>query len=276
MKNIDRLSDSISFITSSSKSKESSLRSLSLSSSVSQESNNYMRLSDCAFSEISSTVSTPSEDTELTIIEHCIQAFGAVEMCESGVELHSLSAALESFIPIFDCVLPGGAAGWVRDKAKKDFRMNLGKLREAMGYLNVKTTEELFDAEEKGSGETLGCEGLLWMKRNLQMILLLVRFLWEDYKEHGKVTRKVRDHLGESYKQTLKGCYNWIGRKGFSMGLRFAPDDVQSFAMNLGYDSEKNFLESSSELLKISGRALNPVIIAMNERRIEIFSKEII
>eukprot|EP00182_Erythrolobus_australicus_P006229 CAMPEP_0185829996 /NCGR_PEP_ID=MMETSP1353-20130828/571_1 /TAXON_ID=1077150 /ORGANISM="Erythrolobus australicus, Strain CCMP3124" /LENGTH=388 /DNA_ID=CAMNT_0028527845 /DNA_START=217 /DNA_END=1384 /DNA_ORIENTATION=- len=209
-------------------------------------------------------------------LDTCAAAFSGVGVTESGVDLHSLIVALESITSIFDCVMPGGKASWVRDKAKQDFRMNIGKVRQAMLYFDVHTTTELFEVEKRCGGYTdnSGTVGILWIKRVLQLNLLMLRNVWEDYKSNGGAAKhKLRDHLRDAYRRSVHGCYNWLGKKMFGMGLRFAPD-VTVFYKSLGFNHEQPFLDALQSFLAKTGHVINPLIVEMNDLEIETISCE--
>lgn len=88
--------------------------------------------------------------------------------------------------------------------------------------------------KESGIGQNTGTVALLWMKRTLQFIGGLLRYLVEDRMiSLSSASRK-------SYSKTLGFCHNMITRGVFDTGLRFAPAR-ETFYKNLtgGTDLER-------------------------------------
>lgn len=85
--------------------------------------------------------------------------------------------------------------------------------------------------KETGAGQNTGTVALLWMKRTIQFVCGLMKYLIDD----ASITLSSASR--KSYSETLRYCHNIVTRGVFDTGLRFAPTR-QTFYANLTGDAD--------------------------------------
>lgn len=125
--------------------------------------------------------------------------------------------------------------------------------------------EKLFKLikKESGIGKDSGTVALLWMKRTMQFVIGLLKNLVSD----PAVTLPTASRA--SYANTLSYCHNFVTRKIFDNGLRFAPSR-ESFYRNLAGGPDTSKIDSAlREFLDVFSPQLQGIVTLYKEKDLE-------
>ncbi|CAN8072876.1 unnamed protein product [Agarophyton chilense] len=184
--------------------------------------------------------------------------------------------AMTMFLRIFDAF----ANPFFSDFVKKDVKGNIDKLRAGAKKTKCATIEGVIDAEcsdpklkklivkESGEGSETATVGLLWMKRTMQFVIGLLRYLVQDSSiSLSNASRK-------SYSESLRYCHNFVTRGVFDTGLRFAPSR-ESFYKNLAGGAEDVSIVDApmKEFLNVFDPQLDGIVAMYKEKNLETYIK---
>lgn len=183
--------------------------------------------------------------------------------------------AMTMFLRIFDAF----ANPFFSDVVKKDVRGNIEKLRVGAQKTRRDTIETVLDNElsdpkmkkhilkETSQGSETAAVGLLWLKRTMQFVIGLLRYLVQD----ASITLSSASR--KSYSESLRYCHNLITRGVFDTGLRFAPSR-ESFYNNLAAGEDLSKVNTSmKEFLDIFDPQLDGIIAMYKAKGLEPYIK---
>jgi hypothetical protein len=131
------------------------------------------------------------------------------EVGERGIPTHEFLCSCDVVVQCF------GAIGTVLAPVKSDVEGNINKLRKVYSTNQVKY-EFLQDMirSEKGIKGSIAPDALLWLKRALHFICIMLESVVKDVIE-GEKEPEIKSHYLESYNGTLKKYHNWAIQKVF-------------------------------------------------------------
>ncbi|KAI0561050.1 Glycolipid transfer protein [Gracilaria domingensis] len=228
---------------------------------------------------MSSSPEAPERDFEFFL--EIVDAFKTAGASAPGGDFKNMNVskfveAMTMFLRIFDAF----ANPFFSDVVKKDVSGNIEKLRAGAAKTKCTTIESVIDAEcadpklkklilkETGQGPETATVGLLWMKRTMQFVIGLLRYLVQD------ASISLSSASRKSYSETLRYCHNFITRGVFDTGLRFAPTR-ESFYKNLagGAEDISKVNAPMKEFLEVFDPQLDSIIAMYKEKGLEPYIK---
>eukprot|EP00188_Purpureofilum_apyrenoidigerum_P004247 Plantae.Rhodophyta-Purpureofilum_apyrenoidigerum.ctg4694.p2 GENE.Plantae.Rhodophyta-Purpureofilum_apyrenoidigerum.ctg4694~~Plantae.Rhodophyta-Purpureofilum_apyrenoidigerum.ctg4694.p2 ORF type:complete len:231 (-),score=33.11 Plantae.Rhodophyta-Purpureofilum_apyrenoidigerum.ctg4694:1943-2635(-) len=196
-----------------------------------------------------------------TVFHQIALKWNSVCTDDGKVQLLSFVEAVDDFLVVFKAL----GSAFFTDMVKSDMRKNMEKIQTAAQKYGVCTLEEMVDNELRDNTYTesnSGTEGLLWLKRTLQFILLLLRNI---------ATKESSTPLNEcaalAYRDTLKPCHNWLLQRLFDAGMLCIPSR-NSFFGDLG-TSEEVVRVGMLTFIQVAARQLNPIVAYYNRTKLE-------
>mmetsp|Transcript_8577 Transcript_8577/g.25786 ORF Transcript_8577/g.25786 Transcript_8577/m.25786 type:complete len:231 (+) Transcript_8577:200-892(+) len=196
-----------------------------------------------------------------TVFHEIASKWNSVSTDDGKVQLQSFVEAVDDFLVVFKAL----GSAFFTDMVKSDMRKNMEKIQEAAQKYDVHTLEGMVEHELRDNvyaQSNSGTEGLLWLKRTLQFILLLLRNI---------ATKESSTPLNEcaalAYEDTLKPCHNWLLQRLFDAGMLCVPSR-DSFFGDLGA-SEEVVRIGMLAFIEVAARRLNPIVAYYNRTKLE-------
>uniref|UniRef100_A0A7S0G3D7 Glycolipid transfer protein domain-containing protein n=1 Tax=Rhodosorus marinus TaxID=101924 RepID=A0A7S0G3D7_9RHOD len=196
-----------------------------------------------------------------TVFHEVAEKWSTVTMKDGSLRIPCFVDAVIDFLVVFKAL----GSAFFTDMVKSDMKQNLEKIQASARKYSVETVREMVEAEVRDQvymNSTSGTEALLWLKRTLQFILLLL---------HNIATQESKTPLNEcalqAYRDTLKPCHNWVLQRMFDAGLLCVPTR-QSFFEELGAN-EDVVRVGMQAFMEVAVNHLNPLVAFFNQERLE-------
>ncbi|KAJ3084371.1 glycolipid transfer protein [Rhizoclosmatium globosum] len=166
-----------------------------------------------------------------------VTSFDKVVITEQGIDVATFCKACEGLNGVLDIL------GTAFSVVKSDIQGNVTKVQtKAAENPAVFTTLESFVKAELAEKKRPASEGLLWLKRALELIAIALRRSFNNPSEELSVS------FGEAYKVALGPFHSFLIRPVFSMAMGACPYRAD-FYKTLG-DADPNFKASLESWLK--------------------------
>ncbi|KAI9352095.1 glycolipid transfer protein domain-containing protein [Obelidium mucronatum] len=157
-----------------------------------------------------------------------VTSFSAVTVTDQGIDLAAFVKACDGLAGVLDSL--GSAFGMI----KTDITGNVAKVQaKAAENPQVYTTLESIVKAELSDKKRTAAEGLLWLKRALELIAIALR------RSSDNAAEELSASFTEAYKTTLAPFHSFMIRPVFSLAMGACPKRAD-FYKNLG-DSDPNF-----------------------------------
>ncbi|XP_064620371.1 glycolipid transfer protein-like [Lineus longissimus] len=142
---------------------------------------------------------------------------------------------------------------------KSDVQQNVHKIKAAHeAYPECKTLKEILDVEyAKGvHKKDSSCSmALMWFRRGLLFMYLLLRQLVVYYREHERIPERSKDAANLSYRHSLRDHHNLVVRGLVTVAIKFLPTPTE-MVLNLAFRDDTKIpkvideTEATLDLLK--------------------------